>query len=134
MRVIEGRISSGFGSRKHPITGERSFHNGVDVAAAIGTEVLSPIDGEVKQVYEHRTGGLTLIIGNESMRFGFCHLSKVYFPAGVKVTKGSLIAATGNTGRSTGPHCHFTAKCGGRWAGDCYVGGEWVDASKFLEL
>lgn len=134
MRVIEGKISSGFGMRKHPISGQNSFHNGIDVTTAIGTDVFSPIDGEVKQVYEHKTGGLTLIVGNETMRFGFCHLSKVYFPAGTRITRGSLIAASGNTGKSTGPHCHFTAKHGGRWVNGSYEGGEWVDSRQYLEL
>lgn len=134
MKVIEGRITSRFGMRKHPVTGKLSFHNGNDVAAAIGTEVLCPVDGEVKEVYTHETGGLTLIVGVGGMRFGFCHLSKVFFPVGTKVTKGSLIGLTGNTGRSTGPHCHFTAKCGGRWEGAGYVGGDWVDSEKYLEL
>lgn len=134
MKVIEGRITSPFGIRKHPISGQNGFHNGNDIATAIGTEVYSPIDGWIKQVYEHTTGGLTLIAGDETMRFGFCHLSKVYFPAGTKITKGSLIAATGNTGKSTGPHCHFTAKAGGKWIGENYVGGEWVDSRQYLEL
>lgn len=137
MRVVEGRITSGFGMRVHPVTGMKgSFHNGVDVAAPIGTEVCAPCDGVVREVYRHPTGGLTLIVGDDEreVRFGFCHLSKVFWAVGTKFYRGGLIALTGNTGRTTGAHCHFTVKAGGRWEGVHYVGGEWVDPVKYLEL
>lgn len=136
-KVVSGRITSGFGMRVHPVTGEKgSFHNGVDIAAAIGTEVYAPCDGVVKEVYQHSTGGLTLIVGNdeEGIRFGFCHLSRVYWSAGSKFYRGGLLALTGNTGRTTGAHCHFTVKVGGRWEGTSYVGGNWVDPEKYIEL
>ena len=136
MKIIPGKITSPFGMRIHPLTHAAKFHNGVDVGVAIGTSVLSPVDGVVRQVYTHATGGLTLILGDKAggRRFGFCHLSKVFFPAGTPVTRGSIIALSGNTGASTGPHVHFTVKEGGEWQGGQYVGGTWADPEKYLEL
>lgn len=137
MKVIEGRISSPFGLRVHPITGERlSVHNGVDVAAPIGTEVYCPCDGVVKEVNENEREGKRLVIGDDAsgLRFGFCHLSKVYWPAGTKVYRGELVALTGNTGKTTGAHCHFTVKRGGKWNGVSYAGGDWVNPCDYLEL
>lgn len=136
MKIIPGRITSGFGKRIHPLTQVEKFHNGVDVAVPIGTAVLSPVDGIIHEIYTHATGGLTLILGDKTgrRRFGFCHLSKTFFPAGTPVTQGSIIALSGNTGASTGPHVHFTAKEGGQWEHGRYVGGTWVDPTQFLEL
>lgn len=90
MSVVSGRITSGFGVRVHPVTGVKgSFHNGVDIAAPIGTEVYAPCDGVIKEVYQHETGGLTLIVGNDDeVRIGFCHLSKVYWGVGMTFFRG----------------------------------------------
>lgn len=134
MKVLEGKVTSKFGKRVHPVTGKESFHNGVDVGCAIGTEVMCPADGVVKAAYEHETGGKTLIVGAGDRRYGFCHLSKVFWSVGTKVYKGEIIALTGATGRITGAHCHYTVKDGGRWNGNEYVGGEWLDAVKFLNV
>ena len=133
MKVIEGRITSGFGDRVHPITGQKSFHNGIDIAAVVGTAIYSPIDGVVVDVYDREIGGKSLIIGDKNtLRFGFAHLSKVIVKIGDQITKKQLIAKSGNTGISTGPHLHFTAKTGGRWVGSTYVGGQFVDSEPYL--
>jgi murein DD-endopeptidase len=133
MKVIEGKITSGFGERIHPVTRVRSFHNGTDVSAPIGTEVRSPIEGKVTDVYVHATGGKTVIIGDENMlRFGFAHLSEPLVKTGDKVSKGQVIARSGNTGLGTGAHLHFSAKTGGTWVGNRYVGGEFVDSAFYI--
>lgn len=134
MKIIEGSITSKFGKRIHPITKQEIFHNGVDIGCPIGSEILSPVNGEVKNVYDHIAGGKTVIVGDEDKRFGFCHLSRIFFPKGTKITKGSIIALSGNTGKSTGPHCHFTIKIGGKWEGHSYIGGEFVNPENYLEV
>lgn len=128
-KVIEGRISSGFGKRVHPVTGIESFHNGVDIAAAIGTFVYSPCDGRVADVYAHATGGKTIIMADDvnNTRYGFCHLSDYLVKKGDRIRKGQTIAKSGNTGLGTGAHLHFTVKTGGKWQGDVYAGGAFVN-------
>lgn len=124
MRVCQGRITSGFGMRRDPINGMSSEHNGIDIAAPIGSEVLSPCDGKVTDIYSNTLGGNTLIIHSASHRFGFCHLSYFGVQVGQQVTKGELVARTGNTGRTTGAHLHFTVKQGDRY----------IDPEQFVEL
>jgi murein DD-endopeptidase MepM/ murein hydrolase activator NlpD len=125
MKVIEGRITSPFGYRKHPITGTTTFHNGIDVAAPIGTPVYSPADGKISSIYEHATGGKTLIMHDtQGIRYGFCHLDEYCVKVGDNIKKKQLIAKSGNTGRSTGAHLHFTVK----------IGNSFVDPVKYLNI
>lgn len=125
-RVCEGRISSSFGMRHDPINRLVREHNGVDIAAAKGTPVLSPTDGSVTAIYSNPMGGNTLIIHSTSgeYRFGFCHLNYYGVKVGDTVSKGDLVARTGNTGRTTGPHLHFTVMRDGKY----------IDPEPFLEL
>lgn len=106
---IRGPVTSKFGTRVHPVTGKKDrFHNGIDIAAVVGTPVISPADGYVTDVYTHKYGGDTLIIkhvnGKESR---MCHLDKIHVSIGQRVDEGEHIANSGNTGRSTGPHLHY---------------------------
>lgn len=119
MKVCEGRISSPFGERIHPVTKVKSFHNGVDIASPIGTPVFTPVDAMVTQVYYHTTGGRTIILKDliSGDRYGFCHLNDLYVYFGDRIRKGTVIATSGNTGRSTGPHLHFSYATGGKWEG-----------------
>ena len=106
---VEGRVSSKFGQRVHPITNVTSGHNGIDIAVPIGTPVLAPADGEVFSTYSTATGGLQMIVRHTNgMRTGYAHLRKYTADLGDKVYKGQQIAEVGNTGASTGPHLHFT--------------------------
>ena len=118
-KVCEGRISSLFGERIHPVTKIKSFHNGVDIAAPVGTPVHTPVDAYIAQVYDHAIGGKTIVLKDvlSGDRYGFCHLSRQLVTAGKTVPKGTIIAASGNTGRSTGPHLHFSYATRGKWIG-----------------
>ena len=101
--------------RKHPVTKDESFHNGVDIAAAMYTQVLSPKAGTVVNIFENATGGKQLIIEHENgMRTGYAHLSSYKVVRGQAVKAGQVIALTGNTGQSTGPHLHLTVTVGGK--------------------
>lgn len=108
------RITSPFGSRIHPITGELSGHNGIDFSAPVGTTVFTPANGTVAAVWTDATCGNGLRIthtdGYETL---YCHLSRVTVSKGDQVEAGCSVAETGNTGRSTGPHLHYGIKYNG---------------------
>ena len=111
----EGWISSPFGYRRDPFTGQRRFHPGIDISNRPGTPVVAPADGIV--VFTGRDGGYgNLIIINHgygiSTRYG--HLKKIFVKPGQKVQRGDIIGEIGNTGRSTGPHLHYEVRIYGK--------------------
>lgn len=137
-KVCAGRITSPFGVRRDPFMPTTwSSHNGIDIAANVGTPVICPIDGVVSALYDNQKGGKTLILRSNcgTLRFGFCHLNNYLVFKGQSVVKGERIAHTGNTGNSTGPHLHFSVKSGGKWNtyGD-YIGGRWTDPMPYYEF
>lgn len=136
MKVCEGRITSKFGDRIHPVTKAKSFHNGIDIACAIGTLVFSPGDCIVAQVYTHDTGGKTIILREIATndRYGFCHLNEFHVKPGVIAKKGAIIAKSGNTGRSTGPHLHFSYGTGGYWKNGVCLGFKYLDPTTKIEI
>ncbi|PFG54375.1 murein DD-endopeptidase [Marinobacter sp. LV10R520-4] len=103
------RISSPFSpDRLHPITGRRSPHNGVDLAAPFGTSIVSTGDGVVSRVGNHPFAGRYIDINHSgTFETRYLHLSKVLVKRGQRIKRGQKIALTGNSGRSTGPHLHF---------------------------
>lgn len=110
------RISSSFNpNRRHPVTGRVSPHNGTDFAVPIGTKVVAPGDGVVTLVTNHRFAGKYIVIehGNK-YRTRYLHLSKPLVHKGQRVSRGQVIALSGNTGRSTGPHLHYEFHVNGR--------------------
>lgn len=116
MNPVTGRITSKFGSRRHPITGIVTLHNGIDIACVAGTPVKAPEEGTVIQVWEHIKGGKCVaMVGKTCRRYGFAHLSGQLVTVGQQVTEGQVIARSGNTGQSTGPHLHFTVQENGYW-------------------
>ena len=113
-------ISSGFGWRVHPITGERRLHKGVDFAAPTGTPIFAASDGVVTEAgwtdggygniveLRHSDGSITL----------YAHTNRVYVSKGQAISRGQAIAEVGSTGRSTGPHLHFEMQPDGKTAVD----------------
>lgn len=109
-------VTSRFGSRIHPVLKYRKAHNGVDYGAAIGTPVWSVADGVVtRRGYAGASGNLLCVRHMNSLESCYAHLSR--FADGVRVGsrvgQKQVIAYTGNTGRSTGPHLHYALKRGG---------------------
>jgi Peptidase family M23 len=103
-------LTSGFGNRVHPITGESKFHAGDDFAADSGTPVVAPESGTVDEAVTDDTNGCGLSVGvkfADSTGVRFCHLSELKVALGQSVKAGDVIALSGNTGGSTGPHLHF---------------------------
>ena len=110
-KPVEGRVTSPFGVRVHPVTGVTHFHNGVDLSAEVGTAVICPLDGTVVNVWENDRGGLQLKIKHFNGLFtGYAHLSRVEVEIGDEVKQGQRIALTGASGTGTGAHLHFTLR------------------------
>ncbi|MBD3843910.1 MAG: M23 family metallopeptidase [Campylobacterales bacterium] len=103
-------VTSGFGYRIHPVFRTKKMHNGVDFKANIGTPIKTTADGVITRVIATDTGGYgKLVVVRHSYGFDtvYAHLSSVKVRAGQKVKRGQLIALSGNSGRSTGPHLHY---------------------------
>lgn len=105
-------VTSEFGWRRHPITGRRSFHSGINFGAPIGTPIYAADWGQVVSAGDKGDGyGNAVIIqhqGNISTLYG--HASKLYVQQGQQIVRGQTIAAVGSTGFSTGPHLHFEVR------------------------
>ncbi len=103
------RITSRFGYRRDPFTGRKKFHNGIDLIAQVGTNVYSAGDGTVEFVGLKRGYGKCVKINHHNgFETLYAHLSDFYVSKGQEVKMGDVIASSGNTGRSTGPHLHFS--------------------------
>jgi len=110
--IKQGRRTSGFGNRKDPFDEQRyQFHKGIDIACPIGTEVFAARSGRVTFSGYNGGYGVTVIIEHElGYQSIYGHLSKPLVKVGQRVKAGSLIALSGNTGRTTGPHLHFEVR------------------------
>ena len=104
-------ITSPYGRRKDPFTGKRSTHKGLDLRAN-GEEVYAMMPGEVIKVSSDKRSGNYVTIRHGDYTVSYCHLSKTLVRKGAQVLPGEVVAISGNTGRSTGPHLHITAKYG----------------------
>lgn len=104
-------ITSPYGIRMHPIFGASKFHNGIDLAANY-ENVYSVLDGIVTETGWDNNGGGNYIKVNHFNRFetAYLHLSEIYYRVGEFVKAGFIIAKSGNSGNSTGPHLHFSVK------------------------
>ncbi|HET9451985.1 MAG TPA: M23 family metallopeptidase [Aggregicoccus sp.] len=111
-------VTSRFGSRLHPVLKYRKAHNGVDYGASIGTPVWAVADGVVTRAQNTGAGGNTVCIRHvNAMETCYLHLSRygAGVRAGARVSQKQVIAYSGNTGRSTGPHLHFALKRQGQF-------------------
>lgn len=115
---FSARVSSGYGSRIHPIQGYRKQHNGIDYAAPTGTPVHAVADGTVTARYWEAGGGNVLKIKHShGLETLYLHLSKFAsgIAVGTRVKQNQVVAYSGNTGRSTGPHLHYGVKQNGKY-------------------
>lgn len=109
-------VTSDFGWRSDPFTGYRSYHNGVDLAAAKGTPIVAAYDGIVGEAgYNSSMGNYIYIEHGDGLRTIYLHASELYVKKDDVVLKGDVIAAIGSTGRSTGPHLHFSVRLNGEY-------------------
>lgn len=113
---VRGRISSGFGYRSSPTAGASSYHKGVDIAISMGTSVLATKEGKVVTAkYSPSAGNYVAIYHGGGLYSYYMHCSSLQVSAGAKVEKGQVIARSGSTGISTGPHLHFAIYKGGAY-------------------
>ena len=110
-----GRISCEYGYRWCPFHGYE-LHTGIDIAIPTGTNVKAASGGTVKQAYYNRSyGNMVLIDHGSGIYTLYAHNSKLLVGAGAKVSQGQVIAKSGNTGNSTGPHLHFEVRVNGQY-------------------
>ena len=106
-------ISSGFGMRMHPIYHKRILHNGIDLSARY-ENVYSMFPGTVIKVGQDSRSGKFVTVRTGIYTISYCHLSQQLVKEKDFVSAGTNIAISGNTGASTGPHLHITAKKDGQ--------------------
>lgn len=114
--VREGRTTSGFGTRRNPFNSRRmEFHKGIDIGVPIGTKIHASRSGRVVfSGYEEGYGKLVILEHEFGYRTYYGHLSRGLVKVGDLIAPGQVIALSGNTGRSTGPHLHFEIRKNGQ--------------------
>lgn len=112
---VTGWVTSFYGAREHPITGEADFHTGVDIAAAEGTPIQAVLPGRVVEAGWSDGYGNRIVLEHEGgLRTAYCHCSRLLAGEGTVVAQGDRIALVGSTGVSTGPHLHLEASVDGQ--------------------
>lgn len=106
-------IGSGFGMRMHPIYHKRMMHNGVDLSARY-ENVFSMFPGTVIKVGQDNRSGKFVTVKTGNYTISYCHLSQQYVKVNDFVNAGTILALSGSTGVSTGPHLHLTTKKDGK--------------------
>lgn len=110
-----GYVSSGFGRRADPFSGQIAFHEGVDIAAKLGSPIRAMADGVVSLAGEKAQYGRTVEITHaQGLITRYAHTLSLLVKVGDKVSRGDAIALVGSSGRSTGPHVHVEVLRDGR--------------------
>ena len=105
---VNGRVTSGFGSRFHPILGYRRMHAGLDLAASYGSPIAAAADGRVvSSGWSGGYGNLVKIAHAGGIQTMYGHMSRIVAHSGEMVRQGQIIGYVGSTGLSTGPHLHY---------------------------
>lgn len=121
---LAGRLTSPFGFREHPITGEEDFHTGIDLAAPLGTPILSVYPGVVVETGESKVYGNYILIDHGGVMTRYCHCERILARVGMNLRQGERVATVGSTGMSTGPHLHLELRVDGK-AADPMGEGHW---------
>ncbi|NLY30919.1 MAG: peptidoglycan DD-metalloendopeptidase family protein [Firmicutes bacterium] len=118
---VKGRISSPYGWRVHPVYKNRQFHGGIDIAVPVGTSVKAAAGGKVIESGWMDGFGYGVVIDHgQGVTTWYGHNSKVLVKVGERVRQGQVIARSGNTGVSTGPHVDFRIKVNGETLNPIY--------------
>lgn len=108
-------VSSPYGYRLNPFTGEKELHNGIDIAVSAGTPIHAVHDGKVVSAGDAGDYGLCVVIEDErGYQSRYAHCQSLLVSTGQEVKKGEEIAAVGSTGNSTDPHLHLEVSCQGQ--------------------
>lgn len=116
-------VSSYYGYRINPVTGEEQFHRGVDIAVPTGTQVLASMDGTVTTATYDASYGNYVVIEKDGYTTKYAHMDTLSVSTGQIVTHGTVIGTTGNTGSSTGSHLHI----------ECLYNGEYYNPLLYFE-
>ena len=112
--VKNARITSRFGYRTNPVSGNYGFHTGLDLAAAEGTPVSAAFYGKIVETGESDVWGkYVLMEHSEGLSTYYCHLSEIYVEENAVIRQGETVGLVGSTGWSTGPHLHFEVRING---------------------
>jgi murein DD-endopeptidase MepM/ murein hydrolase activator NlpD len=106
--LTSGWLSSSFGARRDPLTGEADYHTGVDISASRGSPVFATADGVIQSADFNGNYGKCVEVGHGygiTTRYG--HLATYTVTVGQRVKRGDVIGYVGSTGRTTGPHLHY---------------------------
>ena len=115
MPVVGGRVTSGFGARRHPVLGYTRMHAGIDFGAAYGSPIYAVSDGTVAFAGWHGGhGNFVKLTHGGGFGTGYGHMSRIAVASGTQVRAGQVIGYVGSTGLSTGPHLHYELYRGGR--------------------
>lgn len=110
------RITSEYGYRIHPIYGDQRFHNGIDIGASMGAQILATCAGTVIGAgYNSSMGNYVMLDHGSGLVSIYMHASVLKVSSGDHVETGEVIALVGSTGNSTGPHLHFTMRLNGSY-------------------
>jgi murein DD-endopeptidase MepM/ murein hydrolase activator NlpD len=112
---VRGILTSGFGNRRDPITGQRAFHSGIDISAPPGKPVKVTADGIVVRTEEYGGLGRAVYVAHG---FGivtiYGHMSRIQVTPGQRLKRGQTVGLVGNTGRATGYHLHYEVQLDGK--------------------
>ena len=127
-------VTSYYGYRIHPISGQKNYHTGVDIGMPQGTDILAGHDGTVSLAGEAGGYGLCVVLDGETkggniLTTKYGHCSQLLISAGQTVKAGDVIAKVGNTGNSTGPHLHLEVLLDGEYLNPLYF----ADTGDFSE-
>ena len=110
------RITSAFGGRESPTEGASSNHQGIDIGASTGSDIIAAADGVVTiATYSASAGNYVMLSHGGGVSTVYMHCSSLNVSEGQSVTQGQVIAKVGSTGYSTGPHLHFGIRSGGSY-------------------
>lgn len=120
---VNGWITSGFGRRISPFTGDQALHKGLDIASPIGTPIFAPADGVVVFTgAKEGFGNFIMIAHGYGIVSAYGHNAQNLVQPGQTVSRGDQIGTVGMTGRTTGPHLHY----------EVWVNGRTVDPKRFI--
>ncbi|MCL2102893.1 MAG: M23 family metallopeptidase [Syntrophorhabdaceae bacterium] len=121
---VNGKISSRYGYRSHPVFGEPRFHSGLDISVPHGTDVAVTADGIVNFSGRTTGGGFVVIVEHGyGFRTAYAHNSRVLVQVEQRVKRGDIIAQSGSSGVTTGPHLHY----------EVWLNGQHINPSDYLE-
>lgn len=114
---VNGIVTSSCGERENPILQKMEYHNGLDIAVAENTQAVAVKSGIVTEIRNSETLGKVLKYETEDgYTVMYAHLNDVLVKKGENIKQGQIVAMTGNTGLSTGPHIHYSV-----WKGDMLI-------------